>query len=85
MATGWDGVPWEVRCAACRARVLALRELVAEGQPVENWQLARAVEPIIGDLVPLTASPPKAEEGEEARLRRWQRLALEDMRAALRR
>ena len=46
-----DGISWEARCGSSGGRILALcAQLQAGGEP-SRWQLRRAVEPILGDLL----------------------------------
>lgn len=44
---------WVDRCCLARARLLALRAQTAAGGPPTTRQLRRAVEPMLGDLLPL--------------------------------
>ena len=46
-----DGITWEHRCGSSGVRILALCEQVAAGGEPTKWQLLRAVEPILGDLL----------------------------------
>lgn len=56
-------ITWEKQCMTARVRVLALRALVSAGGPLRDEQLVRAVEPVLGDLLPLPSSP-AAEAGD---------------------
>lgn len=44
---------WEERCAIARVRTEALRAMARAGGTPQGWQLRRALEPILGDLLPL--------------------------------
>lgn len=53
-----------------RVRVQALRAQVEAGGEVKAWQLMRAIEPVVGDLLPLPDRPlPDQEDRAEARRR----------------
>lgn len=68
---------WSTRCLLARVRVLALREQVLAGGDAAAWQLTRAIDPILGDLLPL---PREADPDPAARPRhldaaeKWERL-----------
>ena len=44
---------WSIACGVARVRVLALRALVLAGGSPTSEQMRRAVDPVLGDLVPL--------------------------------
>ena len=56
---------WQDACEVTRVRVLVLREIVAGGGDLAEWQLRRALNPILGDLLVLRSRRP----GRPARCR----------------
>jgi len=53
----------------CRARVACLRAIVEAGGDLADWQLRRAIEPVLGDLLPLPEEPLPSKEARAEALR----------------
>jgi hypothetical protein len=67
-----------------RVRVAALRAAVEAGMDVEPWQLRRALEPVLGDLLPLPEEElPSSAARAKARQRSLELAAEADRRHAL--
>lgn len=60
---------WLKPYLVCRARVAALRAMVDAGGRVADWQLRRALEPVLGDLLPLPREPRPSTEARSEALR----------------
>lgn len=58
-------ISWETNCMLARVRVNALRALVSAGGEPRAEQLVRAVEPVLGDLLPLPSSAAAAAAARE--------------------
>ena len=66
-----------------RCRVAALHAMVEAGGQPTSAQLRRAIEPVLGDLLPLPGSPPADEEARTAAAARFAAIEAEELRRDL--